>query len=126
MLRDHWRAKLTQWTASQLVFIDESAVNERTMDRKTGWAPIGVPAVDIRSIKRTKRWSILPAYTVDGYLTWDLIQDSYKADTFEDFIQNKVLPLCTPYPGPRSILIMDNAKIHRREVHSIDNNVLHC
>ena len=25
------------------------------------------------------------------------------------------LPLMTPYPGPRSVLVMDNARIHHHE-----------
>jgi len=32
--------QLSQWKSEQMVFVDESAVNERTADRKWGWAPI--------------------------------------------------------------------------------------
>ena len=42
VLRDAWVCKLTEFTAKQLLFLDESAANERTSDRKYGWAPIGV------------------------------------------------------------------------------------
>src|SRR5437667_12295819 len=47
MLRDEWILKLAGWDASQLLFLDESAANERTMDRKYGWAPIGVSHMNI-------------------------------------------------------------------------------
>jgi len=108
--------RLGGWRAEQLVFIDKSAANERTMDRKFGWAPIGLPAWEIRPAKRSERWSILPAYTLDGYITYDIVHGSYNAELFHTFIENKVLPLCSPYPGPRSVLIMDNATIHRSQV----------
>jgi len=108
--------RLGGWQAEQLVFIDESAANERTMDRKFGWAPIGLPAREIRPAKRSERWSILPAYTLDGYITYDIVHGSYNAELFRIFIENKVLPLCSPFPGPRSVLIMDNASIHRSQV----------
>jgi hypothetical protein len=35
---------------------------------------------------------------------------------FNSFIEQHVLPLCNQYPGPRSIIVMDNAQIHRSQV----------
>jgi len=37
--------QLSQWKSEQMVFVDESALNERTADRKWGWAPIGMPCL---------------------------------------------------------------------------------
>jgi DDE superfamily endonuclease len=87
------------------------------MDRKYGWAPLGVAPYVYQSIKRTERWSLLPVYTSDGFFSWEIIQGSYTTESFNAFVENKVLPYCNPYPGPRSILVMDNAKIHHNEVH---------
>lgn len=42
--RAEWRERKTHWRAEQMVFLDESAVNERTLDRKYGWAPVGLEA----------------------------------------------------------------------------------
>ena len=98
------------------MFVDESAANERTMDRKFGWAPLGLPACNIRPAKRSERWSILPAYSLDGYITYDIMHGSFNAELFHAFIENKVLPLCSPYPSPKSVLIMDNTSIHRSPV----------
>jgi hypothetical protein len=108
---------LGDWHAEQLVFIDESASNERTLDRKFGWSPVGLPSREIRPAKRSARWSILPAYTLKGYITHEIVHGSFNGQLFNDFIANKVLPLCAPHPAPRSILIMDNASIHRSQVH---------
>ena len=52
-----------------MIFVDESAANERTGDRKFGWALKEVTPYEYRSIKRSERWSLLPAYTVDGFIT---------------------------------------------------------
>ena len=98
------------------MFVDETAANERTLDRKYGWAPIGFASAETRPAKRSERWSILPAYTLDGYIAWNIKQGSYNTESFNAFIENQVIPLCNPYPGPRSILVLDNAAIHRSQV----------
>lgn len=100
------------------MFIDESAANERTADRKYGWAPLGVTPHIYAPIKRSERWSILPVYTMDGFIEYRVVHASYDTEMFNNFIRYKVLPLCNPYPGVRSVLIMDNAKIHHSDVHS--------
>ena len=65
-LRKAWLRKLSQWAADQLVLIDESAGNERTSDRKTGWVPIRITPFENKPFKRSERFSVLPAYTIDG------------------------------------------------------------
>lgn len=115
-LRDLWIKTLAGWNADQLIFVDESAANERTADRKYGWAPVGVTPHVSRPFKRSERWSILPAYTINGFITWEIRHGSFTALSFEDFIEYKVLPLCNPYPLPQSVIVMDNAPIHQSEV----------
>jgi hypothetical protein len=115
-LRRQWINDMSEWNADQVLFLDESAANERTADRKYGWAPVGVTPHESRPFKRSERWSLLPAYTIDGFITWDIRHGSYTTETFEEFIETKVLPLCNPYPLPRSIIAMDNAPIHQSKV----------
>lgn len=98
------------YTAEQIVAIDESACNERTGDRKYGWSPVGKPVELEYSIKRSERWSILPAMTVDGYLAHHIFQGAITAAILEDFLESSILPLCT---AGYHILLMDNASIHR-------------
>jgi len=64
--------QLSSWHARQLVFVDKSAFNLRTPDRKYGWAAVGKRAVTTESFKKGQHYSILPAYTVDGYITWEV------------------------------------------------------
>ena len=116
-LKTQWMSKLSEWNAEQLIFIDESAANECTADRKYGWAPVGVTPHEARPFGRSERWSLCPAYTIDGFITWKIVHGSFSAELFEDFIENKVLPLYKPYLLPRSVIIMDNALIHHIEVY---------
>ena len=66
----------------------------------------------VQDLRRSKRWSILPAFTVDGYIAWEVHQGSITALIFNDFVLNHVLPHCTADGGPRSVLVLDNARIH--------------
>lgn len=114
-LRNHWLARLTGWKAEQLVFVDESAANEKTADRKYGWSAVRHRATEQQYLKRSARWSILPAYSLDGYIAYTIRHGSIKGPLFNDFIRDQVRPLCSPFPGPRSVLIMDNASIHHSQ-----------
>ena len=100
-----------EYSAEQIVAVDESAANERTKDRKYGWSPKGMPCRVRLLSKRSKRWSILPALGIGGFLHYEIFHGSFNADRFNDFIE-RLLPKMTPYPGPRSVLLMDNARIH--------------
>jgi len=115
-LCDDWVRRLGKWKHYQLVFADESAANERTTDRKHGWAPIGERPIEHRPQKGSERWSILPAYTSrGGYITYEIIQGAFTKELYFRFLEEKVLPLCNVYdennPLPNSVLIMDNASI---------------
>src|SRR5579859_3866320 len=91
ILRDDWLVQLSQWKSEQMVFVDESAANERTADRKWGWVPIGMPCIFEQALKRTKKWSLLPAY-IEGFLTLGIQWGSYHKEDFNDFIRYRVLP----------------------------------
>ena len=110
-LRRVFQARVqTNYTADQIVAIDESACNERTGDRKYGWGPIG-QSVELKySMKRSERWSLLPAMTVDGCLTHCIFQGAITAKIMLDFLETEVLPKLTP---GHHVLLMDNASIHR-------------
>ena len=105
--------KLADYTVEQLIFVDESATNKDTSHRKYGWASIEVISHEYRRLKRNKRWSILSAYIIDDFITWEIEYESFSQELFEDFIENKLLPMCNPFPGVRSIIIMNNAPIHQ-------------
>ena len=47
-------------------FMDESAADERTGNRKYDWALMGITLHEYLPFKRSERWSILRTYTVNG------------------------------------------------------------
>ena len=99
------------------MYVDETALNEHTMHRRYGRARKGVPARLTCSLTRTKKWSILPLYTYDGFLDWKIVHGSFNGDLFVEFLEENVIPHSNPFPGPRSVLVMDNASIHHDEVY---------
>jgi transposase len=111
-LRTAWQDTLQYFSANQLVFIDETGSDERTGDRQYGWARIGERARVSRWFGRRDRVSLLGAYTIEGYIAGITFSGTCNAELFEEFIIDYLLPLCNPYPQPRSVLIMDNASIH--------------
>ncbi|KAK9241695.1 DDE superfamily endonuclease-domain-containing protein [Lipomyces tetrasporus] len=115
VLRDDWLLRLSDWTAEQLMFVDEFAANEKTGDRKYGWAPVGVTPDESVPAFRSERYSVLPCYTVDGYIACKILKGSFNQESFTAFIRDEVLPLSSRYPGPRSVLVMDNASIHKSQ-----------
>lgn len=113
-MRNLWDVKQRHWSLDQLVFIDESGANERTGWRKRGWSPVGVSCAALQGTKRSERWSILPAMTVDGYLNDATLvyQGSINRDLFCEWLESKVLPKLRPH---YHILVMDNCSIHHGE-----------
>jgi transposase len=115
-LRLDWSARCLRWTPEQLMFVDESAVNEHTGLRSNGWAPKGSEAAAYTPLNRSKRWSILPVYTISGIVTYSMYHGSYNAERFNGFIKEYLLPFTNPFPGARSVLVLDNASIHKSKV----------
>ncbi|KAG8724754.1 hypothetical protein FRC09_014819 [Ceratobasidium sp. 395] len=60
------------------------------------------------------RYSLLPAIANDGILTLQVIPGSVTAELFHDFVE-QCLSHMQPYPGPKSVIIMDNCIIHKNQ-----------
>jgi hypothetical protein len=85
----------------------------RAGDGKRGWSPIGSAFFDVQRLRREKRWSVLPALSINCYLQNSMIvQGSVTMEAFEEWFDNRVLPQLMP----GMILVMDNASIHRSDL----------
>ena len=87
------------------------------------YAPIGDPARYHGDMRRGDTYSILPAYTTEGYLPCTGIKKGYYSkDEILDWLIDHLLPLCNEYPRERSIIVLDNVSIHvdRRIVQAIE------
>lgn len=86
-------------------------------ERKYGWGPKGQKIVHKVTPGRSPNISLLPAMTVNGYLACTTFQGSVNAEAFKEFLVNDLFPRCNPFPQSKSVLVMDNAKIHHDEVY---------
>ncbi|KAF9503267.1 hypothetical protein BS47DRAFT_1310070, partial [Hydnum rufescens UP504] len=56
-------------------------------------------------------YMILPLLSIDGYLMCEVFEGSVTGKMFEKFLLTDVPVMCL-YPGPCSVLILDNCAIH--------------
>ena len=67
---------------------------------------VGVGELNIYS------YSILPAISLFGMLECMIVEGSYNTDLFLTFIEDLLLKM-QPFPGAKSVVIMDNCAIHK-------------
>ena len=60
------------------------------------------------------RYSILPAMSLDGVLHLAIQDCPYTAVQFNSFIE-ALLDNMNPFPQPNSVIVMDNASIHKSQ-----------
>jgi hypothetical protein len=104
---------MAQYTAEMVVFCDESGLDKRDGARRTGWAPSGREATVESAFTRGTRWHMLPALTVGGVLDLLVYEGHTDTEGFLLWLECGVLPKMNQFPGPNSILVMDNASWHR-------------
>jgi len=95
----------------RFVFCDETSVNALTANRVYGWSHRGERAVVAMPFVRGRRLSVLPALCVNGIICAHIIEGSFDGDSFCQFLRDLVRNM-NPYPGPQSILVLDNCSIH--------------
>ena len=97
------------------MFLNETAVCERTDDRKYEWSSEDTKVIVSTLFKRSKRWSILSAFTTKDYIVWIIHHESITQKLFNDFVRYSVLSLCTRtiYDEINSVIICDNVKAHK-------------
>jgi hypothetical protein len=68
--------------------------------------------LQISPFNEYSRYSVLPALSLDGVLHLDVLEGSYNAVKFNSFIEI-LLDNMNKFPGPNSVIVMDNASIHK-------------
>jgi len=112
-LRLDWLRRVAIFSAEMYVFCDESGVDRRDGARRTGWAPRGVPPWAYAALARGHRFHLLPAISVNGLIDVLLYQGHTTSEGFFIWLRDCLLPKMNPFPGPNSILVMDNASWHK-------------
>ena len=76
---------------NMLMFGDEAAKDERTCVRKRGWSLRGSRCIQRKCFVRGRRYSILPILTLDGIITYDIIEGSVTSERFVQFLRELVV-----------------------------------
>jgi hypothetical protein len=84
---------MESYYAAQLIFIDETAKDERTATRNYGYYTVNRPAQARAVFVRGKRYTILPALTLDGFEAVKVIDGSCTREIFRKFILNDVVSI---------------------------------
>ena len=104
----------TYFCPEQLVFADESHFNRHTLRRPYVWSLRGERAYRAEFSYRGIKYSILPALSIDGILHLEVVKNAITGDDFRRFVQG-LLPCMNKWPLPYSVLVVDNASIHKVE-----------
>jgi hypothetical protein len=101
------------FSAEHFVYCDETHCKEVDARRKYGWSERGAPAF-VRSnhvLGHGQSCSAIATLSMEGIVTattYDLVT----SDVFLYELQMNIRPCMSPFPAPRSVLILDNATIH--------------
>ncbi|KIK24136.1 hypothetical protein PISMIDRAFT_99136 [Pisolithus microcarpus 441] len=106
---------MSQYSAEEIGFIDETLKDERTTFRWNGCSAKGMCVQKKGVFVWGHRLSAVGLLMLDGMAACSVIEGSFTAMKFAHFLEHDMLLLCSPYPGLLSILIMDNAHIHHHE-----------
>jgi hypothetical protein len=79
---------------AMLMFTDETAKDKRMCFQKTGWAKVGKRCAQRKCFVQGHRYSILPVLTLDGLITWDIIEGSVTSERFVEFLRENVVCAC--------------------------------
>ncbi|KAK9818755.1 hypothetical protein WJX74_009531 [Apatococcus lobatus] len=106
---------MSRFSMDQFVFIDESAVDSRTTDRKSGWALRGQRTRTKTLFVRKQRFTVTPVMSCEGVLDWQIIEGPASVEDMLVFAEECLVPHLRPYPEPCSVVVLDNCQIHKDE-----------
>jgi hypothetical protein len=81
----------SEFKLEQLVFIDETSKDKRSLSRAYGYSIKNVKVEKNVVFIRGKRYTILPALTLDGFIAADIMEGSCNKDRFQTFILTQVV-----------------------------------
>jgi transposase len=90
------------------VFLDESGFS-LALSLDYGWGKKGEPLIEAVPARRGKNLSVLGAFDIEGMVATTSRLGALTRADFERFLQRDLLPLLLP----GSVLVLDNASIHK-------------
>jgi hypothetical protein len=86
-----------EFQPEQLIFLDESSKDERTLIRNYGYSFINHIVTKKVVFLRGIRYTILPALTIVGFIACDIIKGSCSKERFRTFILSEVVSIFNLY-----------------------------
>ncbi|MBD2491965.1 IS630 family transposase [Aulosira sp. FACHB-615] len=108
--RREFQAKISQKERSQLVYVDESGIDNRE-DYGYGWNPRGERFYDVKSGRRNLRVSIMSALCQGKLVAPLTFEGSCNRLVFEKWLEEKLLPELKL----GQTVILDNATFHKSQ-----------
>lgn len=100
-VRSAWLAANGDIPVENIVWLDESSVDDITNQRRRGWAAMGQACVRRDTFLRGQRYSMLPALTVDGIIALDIFEGSVTKERFLQFLEEQIVRVRLCHGGPR-------------------------
>ena len=115
--RGQFMAEMTTHDPEMFLWLDETGCDRRKLVRDYGYGIRGIPPVDQTLKLSGKRYSVIAIMSTNGVEDIYIHEGSVNGEVFLDFIRKCLLPLLMPFNGynPNSIVIMDNASVHKSE-----------
>jgi len=81
--------KRTAFLAPSLIIdVDESAASPDQFLDKYGWSPIGTRALRWFYQTGNYHYSVIAAYSINGFVYWEIVEDSVDSSRFIEFLRN--------------------------------------
>ncbi|KAI7938667.1 hypothetical protein MJO28_014246 [Puccinia striiformis f. sp. tritici] len=110
--RAEYMALMAHYDPHMLVFADESGVCLDGIARTQGWAPVGERTPQVVTERVTHKFNLIPAVALSGLVAVMIQEENVYRFDFEYFLEHILVPSMNPFPGPCSVLIVDNASFH--------------
>ncbi|KZV80580.1 hypothetical protein EXIGLDRAFT_705021 [Exidia glandulosa HHB12029] len=112
-----WRREPPDW----IVFLDKTHIDTRTTYRLNGWGRRGQRVPVSHNWVRGKRWSLLPAISLDGLVYTEAREGAFDGDAFVAYIKS-LLRIMKPYPGVKAMCATRGVKLIYLTPYSPDFN----
>ena len=113
--RATFMSQALQFPRKFFVWVDETGSDGRDQVRKFGYALRGEAPVYHRFLVRGTRISAITVMCTEGVVDYSLTTGTVNADNFFDFVRGQLIPNMQPFPGDRSVLVMENCSVHHAQ-----------
>jgi len=117
-LRNVYQITIGRFPPETLLFVDETHCDRKTYRRKYGYSRRGTPAWKRVRFNQRRAGSAsvsgIATISIQGIMSVTVYDYIVDGDVFIQALVNDIFPIMNPFPGPRSVLVMDNAPVHRK------------